>query len=195
MKMLSDKEILSVKSPQERPKGNFIRGPWFVIQKTLADNVVEAYVLLEWREESDDPLERCIGTRLFEEDGPGKPANHGYPYWRFNPPDVINDLSLDKRLKTIAEDYLAGKEDSLSTLCLNTLSNLKQTLELARFDTERTLGICFCLYQKMKRWTHEENEKEARAIDAELERITAKAKDKPDAQTLDSLLKERGLNI
>jgi hypothetical protein len=195
MKMLSDKEILAVNSPQERSKGNYIRGPWFVLQKTPADNAVEAYMLLEWQQEPDAPLERRIGTRLFEEDGPGKPSILGKPYWRFIAPDVINDLPLDKRLKTIAEDYLADKEDSLSTPCLNTLSNLKQTLELACFDTERTLGICFCLYQNMKRWTHEQNEKEARSIDAELERITVEVKGKPDAQTLASFLKERGLDI
>ena len=102
---------------------------------------------------------------------------------------------MDERLKTIAEDFLSGKEDSLSTACLYTLSNLKQTLELAHFDTERNLCICFRLYQKMKGWTHKQNEKEARKIDEELGRIQAEADGKPDTQTLASFLKELELDI
>jgi hypothetical protein len=196
MKMLSDKEILAVNSPHERPEGRCIRGPWFVLQKTQGDSGVEAYVLLEWQDQPDDPFVRRIGKRLFKEDGLGKPVSHGKkPYWQIEPVIEINDLPLDKRLKTIAEDFLGGKEDSLSTTCLHTLSNLKLTLELAGFDTEKILCCCFCLYQKMKPRTHEQNEKEARQIDEELRTITAEANGKPDLQKLSTFLKEQELDI
>jgi hypothetical protein len=195
MKMLLDKEILAVTSPRERPEGNYSRGPWFVLHKTPTDNAIEACVLLEWQGEPDAPLERRIGNRLFTEDGPGEPESRGYPCWRIALPAAINNLPLDERLKTIAEDFLSNKGDSLSTPCLHTLSNLKQTLELAHFDTERNLCICFRLYQKMKGWTREQNEKEAREIDEKLKRIQAEANGKPDTQTLAGFLKELELDI
>jgi hypothetical protein len=195
MEMLFDKEILAVKSPQERAQGACIRGPWFVLHKTQTVNGAEAYVLLEWQDEPDTPFVRRIGKRLFTEDGIGKPVSRGYPYWEITPPAVINSLPLDEKLIIIAEDYLGGKEDSLSTACLHTISNLKQTLECAGFDTERNLNICYCLYQKMNKRTHKQNEKEAQAIDGELGRIMAEANGKPDAQTLEDFIKELGLDI
>jgi hypothetical protein len=189
MKMLSDKEILEVKSPQKRTCGKCVHGgPWFVLQKTPVGNCVEAYVLLEWQEERGSPIERRIGKRLFEEDGVGKPANFGIPYWQIIEPNEVNALPLDKRLKTIAEDFLGGREGSLSISCLGTLSYLKQTLDLAGYDAEQNIGICYYLYQKIKRWSHEKQEKEMRAIDEELDRITVEAGGKPDSQKLSAFL-------
>jgi hypothetical protein len=195
MEMLLDKEILAVKSPLERAQGHCIRGPWIVLHKTQTDNGVEAYVLLEWQDEPDDPFVRCIGKRLFTEDELGKPVRYGYPYWAITSPDVINGLPLNEKIKTIAEDYLGGKDDSLSTACLRTISNLKQTLEFAGFDTERNLNICCCLYQKMNKRTHEQNEKEARAIDGELDRIMAESNGKPATQTLEDFIKKLDLDM
>jgi hypothetical protein len=194
MKMLSDEEILAVKSPQERSKGYDIRGPYFVLQKTLTDNAVDAYVLLEWRGEPDTPFVPSIGKRSFTDDGLGELKSHGYPIWGINePPFVINDLPLDTRLKTIAEDFLRGEEDSLSSDCLSTLSNLKQTLEQANFEQEQVLSYCYALYQRMKKWNRKENEQEARKMDEELKRIVREGNGRPSAQAYMKFFNEHEL--
>ncbi|GHV03742.1 hypothetical protein FACS189485_07640 [Spirochaetia bacterium] len=83
MKVLSDKEILAVTSPRERPEGRCIRGPWLVLQKTQKDSGVEAFVLLEWQGEPDTPFVRRIGKRLFKEDGPFTGNNTDRSFFHF----------------------------------------------------------------------------------------------------------------
>ncbi|MDR2552231.1 MAG: hypothetical protein LBD31_03575, partial [Treponema sp.] len=61
-------------------------------------------------------------------------------------------------------------------------------------DTERNLNLCYCLYQKMNKRMHNQNEQEARAIDGELDRIMAEANGKPDPQTLEDFTKELSLD-
>jgi hypothetical protein len=184
MNMLSDKEILEVTSPQERPQGYNIRGPWFVIQKTLVNNTVEAYVLLEWQGEPNTPFVPRIGKRLFTEGGLGEPASRGYPIWEIKLPSTLNELSVHTYLNTIAADFLGDSEDRFSSVCLSTISNLKQKLELACFEQEQILYRCFTIYQRLKKGQRKENEKEARRIDEALERALRVSNGKPDKQKL-----------
>jgi hypothetical protein len=190
MDMLADEKILEVRSPRERPEGRDIHGPWFVLKKTLVNGEVEAYVLLDWREDPNTPFVPSIGKRTFQENGLGEPQSNGYPYWRIQPPSILDELSLPKELKTIAEDFLGDGENRLSSVCLNTISNLKQTLELACFEEEQILNYCYTIYQRLKKGRREENEKEASIIKEDLKRIVSASNGRPAKQTLEEFGKE-----
>jgi hypothetical protein len=187
-----NEEILSIQSPRERLSGYCIRGPWFVLQTNPVDDGFEAYVLLDWQGEPDEPFVPRIGRRLFKKDGPGTPISHGYPIWQIEEPSAINALSLDPRIKTIAEDFLSGGKENIPGECLHTIAILQDTLEMANLGKDRALTFCWCLYQKMGRQTRGQNEKEAHEIDEELKRIKSESKGRPEGQTLRNFIEGRG---